>query len=289
MHIPFMQSLGLRWRLAIGYWAALFVLATFVTAAWAAMSSEVDGPNGDYFGFSGLADTFRIVTDPSFILFMVVMMGVFIGLQVLMLLPVQYPKTKKRGKPVWLAIGAASLLAATLVVAFFAAIIGVLGEYDLVDSVPIDSWWGLAGVVAVHWTLMFPLMAAFVRREQGESLTRRLSMMLFVGSIVDVAAMIPLDVMIRRKTNCYSWSTSMYSLGAAAAIGVLAMGPAVWLPISCRRRRRWFETRCAACGYDMTGGGTQCPECGTAFQALERSFAQPLTPPQEPPQAEGSS
>ncbi len=272
MKYPFMRSLGLRWRIAIAYWTVLFILATFATAAWAAVSVSVNGPQGNYFGFDGISDTFRIMTDLSFITFMVITMGVFIGLQLLMLLPVRYPRTKTRGKPVWLAIAAASLLAAILVVALIAAVVGVLGEYDLLDSIPIDSWWGVAGVVAVHWALMVPLMAAFVKRQHGESVTRKLSMLLFVGSIVDVAAMIPLDVMIRRKTDCYSWSTSMFSLGTAAAIGMLAMGPAVWLPISCRRRRRWFETRCSACGYDMTGGGTQCPECGTAFQALESTL-----------------
>ncbi len=268
------DSLRLKWRLVIAYWTLLFVAAYFATAAWLAMSGEIDGPAGDYLGLGGLANIKDVIFHRPFNIFMAVCMGAFILLQLMLVLPMRYPARAERGAPVWLAIIGAALLAAGLVVGFIAALVGALGEYGVIDSIPIDSWWGLAVVVAVHWALMIPLMAAFVKRQDNEGVTRKLSMLIFVGSIVDVAAMIPLDVMIRRKTNCYSWSTSVFSLGAATAIGLLALGPAVWLPISCQRRRRWFETRCAACGYDMTGGGDRCPECGTIFCALEASQPQ---------------
>ncbi len=268
------DSLRLKWRIVIAYWTLLFVAGYFATAGWWAMSGSVDGPAGDSLGLAGLADIKDVMVYAPFNVFMAVCMGAFILLQLMLVLPMRYPARTERGAPVWLAIGAAALLAAGLVVGFLAAVVGVLSAYDVITTFPIQTWWGLAVVVAVHWALMVPLMAAFVKREDNEGATRKLSMFIFVGSIVDVAAMIPLDVMIRRKTNCYSWSTSVFSLGAATAIGLLALGPAVWIPISCRRRRRWFETRCAACGYDMTGGGGRCPECGTTFRALEANQPQ---------------
>jgi hypothetical protein len=127
----------------------------------------------------------------------------------------------------------------------------------------------------MHWAIITPLLWFFVRRGDRESVCRRLSNALFVGSVIDVMAMVPLDVMIRGKASCYSWSTSVFGLGTAVAIGLLALGPAIWLPLTARRRRRWFEEHCSACGYDMRTGGDRCPECGTRWRAMENSCSNP--------------
>ena len=201
MQPTLINSLGLKWRIVFAYWTLLFIAAYAVIAAWWAMSGEVDGPSGDSMGLGGLANIGDVISYLPFNIFMAVCMGAFILLQAMLVMPMRYPARAERGASVWLAILSAALLAAGLVVGFIAALLGVLGEYGVIDSIPIDSWWGLAGVVAIHWALMVPLMAAFVRRRDHEGVTRKLSMLIFVGSIVDVAAMIPLDVMIRRKTS----------------------------------------------------------------------------------------
>lgn len=273
MRIGLLTALRLKWWIVGLYWLVLFCVAYVVTAAWTVMSGHVDWAGGDYLGLSGLEDLWNILTDRGFALFMVICLGAFILLQVLLLLPARYPAKAAKGVPVWLAIGSAALIAAGLVVAFFAVVAEVLNRHDLLETMPVQSWWGLALVVALHWAVMTPLVWAFVRRcDNRESVVRRLSMALFIGSVIDVAAMIPLDVMIRRKASCYSWSTSVYSLGVAAAIGLLVLGPMVWMPISARRRRRWFEEHCSACGYDMRAGGDRCPECGTKWRALEATM-----------------
>lgn len=275
MRIGLLTALRLKWWIVGLYWLVLFCVAYVVTAAWTAMSGQVDWASGDYLGLSGLEDLWDIMTEREFALFMVICTGAFILLQVLLLLPARYPAKAAKGVPVWLAIGSAALLAAGLLVAFFAVLAEVLERYGLLEDMPVQSWWGLALVVALHWAVMTPLVWAFVRRcEDRESVVRRLSMALFVGSVIDVAAMIPLDVMIRRKDSCYSWSTSVYSLGVAAAIGLLVLGPMVWMPISARRRRRWLEEHCSACGYDMRAGGERCPECGTKWRALEATMGE---------------
>jgi rubrerythrin len=52
------------------------------------------------------------------------------------------------------------------------------------------------------------------------------------------------------------------------SVGIVALGPAVLLPILSRRRKRWYAGRCDACGYDMTGtpSADRCPECGAGWR-----------------------
>lgn len=271
--------LRLKWWMLALYWLALFVVAYVVAGAWWAMSGHVDWKAGNYLGFDGLHYSFwDVLTTRDYALFMGICGAAFMLLQVLILLPARYPQKAAKGVSVWFAIIAAALLAAMLIVMYLLVVLEVLEAYDALDGLGVYSWWGLALLLALHWAIMTPLVWLFVRRCNRESLCRRISKAIFIGSVIDVMAMIPLDVMLRGKGSCYSWSTSVFGLGGAVAIGFLALGPAIWLPLTARRRRRWFEEHCSVCCYDMRSGGDRCPECGTRWRALETSFEQPASP-----------
>ncbi len=263
-----MQSLTLKWRVLVVYWLAHAVLAYAIMGAWWAMSGEVDGPSGEYFGFDGIGQTPEVWLDPGFALQMAAYVGVWVVLQLLLVLPYRAPSRSARGVPVWLSITAAALIFAGLVVGLIAAFVWMLGEYDLMDELPIDDWLGLGVVVALHWMLLTPVVAAFARKSRDrETMTRRLARAVFAGSVLDFALMIPLDVMIRRKTSCYCWSATQVTLPAAAALALLALGPMFWLPLAAKRRRRPL---CRQCGYDLSSTpGDQCPECGANPARLE--------------------
>ena len=91
---------------------------------------------------------------------------------------------------------------------------------------------------------------------------------LFLGTIVEAAAVIPLDIMIRRKTSCYCAEWTFFSLTALWSVGLLVLGPAVCLLPFGRRRKRINQGRCPACGYDRHGldDETRCPECGAGWR-----------------------
>ena len=128
-----------------------------------------------------------------------------------------------------------------------------------------EYWWaGTVATLFLGWIVATPLLLAFIRRGDQESALARIASRLFLGSVVEAGAVIPLDVMVRRKTDCYCGEGTLWTLTICWGVGTLVLGPAIWLVPLARRRKRWFAGRCEACGYDMWGcrEAARCPECG---------------------------
>ena len=112
--------------------------------------------------------------------------------------------------------------------------------------------------------------------KRHEALLGRIAATLFVGTLVEAAAIMPIDVMYRRKQDCYCFAGTFGAYALLLAAGLLTLGPAILLPVLARRRKRWYGSCCDCCGYDMTGliGASRvidrCPECGAGWRADER-------------------
>jgi hypothetical protein len=131
-----------------------------------------------------------------------------------------------------------------------------------------DAWqWPILGSIAVGWAVGTPLIWAFVRRGPRESRLARLASRLFLGTVIETVAVIPLDVMVRRKTDCYCGEGTFWSLVLCGSAGFLMLGPGVFFLLG-RRRRRWLAGRCEVCEYDMSGcmDAERCPECGAGWR-----------------------
>src|SRR5262249_16483713 len=82
-----------------------------------------------------------------------------------------------------------------------------------------------------------PLLPPVVPRRGPDDGLGRVAAWLFTGSVVEAAAVIPLDVMVRRKSNCYCGEGTLWTLTICWGIGSLALGPAIWLiPLAKRRK-----------------------------------------------------
>ncbi|MHC5002232.1 MAG: hypothetical protein ACYTJ0_03840 [Planctomycetota bacterium] len=242
------QWLRRRWQFVVLYWLVQTIAAYFfsVVLVWVFLSDALDGTLGWLAPF-GLT-------------------VVIVGLQLVFLLPIRRPAVTTRGWPILLSLAVGGLLVGVLACAFVLAAGHVLATYGLVD---LDhAALVLAGVLAGTWLVSTPLLVAFCRRGRREQVLQRVAAGIFVGTIVEAAAIIPLDALIRRREDCICATGTFVGLAICGSVGLFVFGPAVLLPLLLRHRKRWYGRRCAVCGYDMTGnrGASQCPECGSGWR-----------------------
>lgn len=251
-----MRRLGGRWLWAV-YLGAVFV-AAYVCAipVW---HIAVQGGNGSWLAALGPVPSAAVLT----------------GLNALFLMPVRKPRLAAAGPAVWVSLAIAGLLVSALVVGLAAVVITgivwLIGWYEGDTALWVFVAMG-AGLLGV-WAVATPVLYAFVRKQSRESALRRVAAGLFVGTIIESAAIIPIDVLMRRQESCYCSLPSYLTLMLCGAVGVFALGPAVFLPLLARRRKRWLLGRCERCGYDMTAHAhaERCPECGLGWRAAKRS------------------
>lgn len=202
--------------------------------------------------------------------------GVWTGLillgQLLLVLPVRRPSGRRdRGAPLALSLAVAGAGCALLLSGLILALLELGGAWGPVKDNSSAWLWAML-IPLPAWLVCTPLLAAFSRRRRREAFLSRVAAGLFLGSMVEAAAVIPLDVMIRRRTSCYCEEATFFTLMFCGTVGLFAMGPAIVLPLVARRRKRWLRGHCDWCGYDMhglrAGGGEpdRCPECGVGWK-----------------------
>ncbi len=174
----------------------------------------------------------------------------------------------RNGLPVQVSVGLCALAAATLTA-------GLVGAVWAIPRLVLDDtglervmYGTMCGVGLLAWAVATPVVWSFVRRRGAEDGLARVSSRLLMGTLVETACVIPLDVMIRRKDNCYCEEGTFWALSACWAVGLFACGPVIFLVPLSGRRKRWYAGRCDACGYDMSGcrGAERCPECGAGWK-----------------------
>lgn len=192
---------------------------------------------------------------------------VFTGLQALFVLPIRRPARSSQSASLYVSIAIAGCLIALLVAAAILAVAQVVhAEEDVFEH--FDPTMSVA-TLAVSWAVATPLLLAFVAKGPREAVLRRLSARIFIGTIIEAAAIIPLDVLVRRRNDCMCAAGTYIALIVCAAVGLFVLGPAVFLPLIARHRRRWHAGRCEVCNYDMSGckDADRCPECGAGWRS----------------------
>ena len=249
------RRMGVRWRVMAWMWLGQTVLAWVLPLV--VMQQWDDA--WDYL-WSREALVFALIAGASLAL-----------LQTLFLWPVRRPGLKRTGRSVWITMGLAAFAGVALVMGAVAS--GIEVAMTLLNAREALEWevvfWGMVVMQGVGWVTATPLLVAFARKEKQEGTLARWSARLFTGTIVEVVAIVPLDVMIRRKHDCYCAAGTFWALAICGGVGLFALGPAIYLPILMKRRKRWYGGHCEVCGYDMSGtpNAERCPECGTGWLA----------------------
>lgn len=278
---PPVRPIG-KWRLVAAWWVAQAVFIALVIPPYVALASNVDGPKGRLWGSVELSIYPEMLSERGYWLVLASTVGVIIALQLAILLPVRKPRPRlAQGWPLWVAISAAGMCGAVLAGALFAAILMIplaLG-WSWESQVNESAFPAFLGSIAITWAVGTPLLVVLVRRrlaagDSHERTLQRLSATLFKGTLIEAALIIPLDIMVRRKTDCYSGTGTFWGMTLCIGVGLITLGPAVLLPIFAHRHKPWFKDHCDACGYDLSGLATpkgesppRCPECGAGWRA----------------------
>jgi len=188
------------------------------------------------------------------------------------------PVMAPQGKPLMLTIAMAALIAAALSAGLFFAVAEVCGvfegifatlvEGDLRDQMHpfLAAWFGSLWpwvFIVIGWVIWTPLLLTFARRTPGRSRWSRWIYWLLGGTVLETLIVIPLDVMVRRRTECYCASGTLFALIISMWALLWLTGPGIVIAATSKRRRLWAETHCIACGHDKgPSPGANCPECG---------------------------
>ncbi|MGD9689090.1 MAG: hypothetical protein AB7K52_00945 [Phycisphaerales bacterium] len=257
-----------RWALVGGFWIvqALAVTVMSPLVFLVGMSSDVGG------------EWMRLLIEPEYWLVMAIALGVVTLMQAVLLWPVRRPGSSGRGWPLALSAAVAGAMGSLLLGAMVLVVADA--AWLIEEATPVE--WGMTEstlemvgrpmmwvCVGGSWLVMTPLIWVFVRRGERETALSRVASQVFMGTVIEAAAVVPIDVMIRRKQDCYCEHGTMWALVVCIGVGTVAAGPAAWLPMLARRRKRWYRHRCGACGYDMRGSlkAERCPECGCGWRA----------------------
>jgi hypothetical protein len=200
------------------------------------------------------------------------------------------------GVPLLMSVGIAAFIAAALV----GGMVSVAGDalnlcFQYLNPAAPEIDGGLiilagAGAMALSWILFTPLMLAFKGTHEPDTYISRLASRLFIGTVIEVVATIPVDIMVRKRTSCHCADGSFWALIIGLSAGFIVLGPVVVLLPLGRRFQRRSLGRCRACGFDMRGclGAPVCPECGTAWAYQGPSASPPaasLSEGNDPPRA----
>lgn len=278
-----------KWVLLTLYWllqgTILFFLQAFIYRSQADIDIDQDAqgrffgmfPDGMWGSIPNRTQIISLITDTEFIYTMLIAIALLTIAQMIFLLPVRQPGlVSSHGRSVRKSITIAGLVIGIL---FFAFIMGIAGflqdvhelniEPDFINDLPGREYTAIAIIIGFGWLVATPILIKFSKPGPKETALARLAKKLFIGTIIEIALLIPLDVMVRRSANCYCWAGTYWALTICGFVGIFALGPAVFLPILAKRRKTWYSGHCGVCGYDMVGmpDATRCPECGTGWRA----------------------
>ncbi len=142
------------------------------------------------------------------------------------------------------------------------------------NSEMLDVPWAFPGMLLMlvgSWVFWAMALLIFSRRLWPDTVLGRFVVVLFGGTILELLVVLPIDVLVRRRTDCYCATGTFFSL-CLSAIGLLWLtGPGIVFAITARRRRLARLTHCARCGHTKgPSPGPVCPECGYEWLAASR-------------------
>ena len=267
------------WRRSLIIPAALLVYAVVLSYLSTLVVSLI-GWSESGFDFRGPVSLFHHVITATFTgdwwLTFAPPVGMFIVTQIVFLVPYvrHQPIVRPDGRPLRRTILIAGLVAAVLTGGLVISVIQLQAMYFDWTPLTFDwftvGWWVYA-IIAISWAFWSVVLWFYTHRRSEDTRLSHWLGWLFAGTLIEFVAVLPIDVLVRRKTDCYCGTGTFYGL----IVGVWALlwlaGPGTVLAICRHRRARFDANHCARCGYAKgPQPGERCPECGYAWLTCKK-------------------
>jgi hypothetical protein len=262
-----------KWRLLSTWWlmqSLLLLLAMPLTVIY--LNLKFEGPVGDELS-DGVRGALRALGEREFWMWWSGLSAGLAAAQAVLMWPVRRPMPhwNGQGRSMWTTLALCGLVIGLVWAGAVLAVMDIpwlLDGYDWSVESPDVMWW-LVAPPLLGWAVATPLLARFAKGGRREDRLSRIASRLFLGTVIEAIAIVPLDVMVRRKTDCYCGRGTFWAFLVCGTAGFLSMGPAVLLPLLSRRRKRWYAGHCEICGYEKAGlpNAERCPECGAGWRS----------------------
>ena len=260
----------LIWAAGLVVYTVLLVLAGTVLLAFLTIP-----PWGDQGVFGWLPEGVNLLGDFRWWGYAFPVAAVIALTQYLFLLPVVRLRLPDgtRSKSLSWSLGVGALLAAIITAAIGLAVIELIGSMghgnfqedpwgdELFGEVWI--WPALILTLIGSWVFWTMVLLIFTRRLWADTVLGRVVVLLLGGTVVELLVVLPIDVMVQRRTDCYCAAGTFWSL-SASAVGLLWLtGPGIVFAVTMRRRGMARKTHCTSCGHSKgPSPGPVCQECG---------------------------
>jgi len=139
-------------------------------------------------------------------------------------------------------------------------------DSDMLDHAIV--WLVLLVVFTGSWVSWSFILLVFTREMWADRLLGRIVHVLLAGTIIEFIVILPIDMMVRRRTDCYCATGTFLSICFAGTALLWLAGPGAWIAITSRRHRAVRERYCERCGHaNGPTPGEHCPECGCTWMS----------------------
>ena len=216
---------------------------------------------------------FSIITDmlgdPEWWIYGGGIASISVALQAVFLIPLfdRRPPRGERPRALMLSFIIGSFVAALLMVGMALSLVELFGLlYE--ERYALDQTEDVLGILIGtlffggwgFWTLC---LIVFVRDIWSDRVLGRMVGILIAGTVLEFIVVLPIDIMVRRKTNCYCYTGTFFTLCIASATALWLTGPGIAIALLSKKHRMWRRDHCLRCGYSRgPSPGDVCPECG---------------------------
>lgn len=223
-----------------------------------------------------IKDIIDVLDDPEWWVYGGMIAAVSVALQAVFLLPMfgRQPPRGERSRSLLVSLCLGAFLTTALMVGLYFGLVNLLQllfpENPILDH---DRPWFASITLLIFlggWGFWTVCLLVYVQDIWADRILGRMVRLLLVGTALEVLLVLPIDIMVRRKTSCYCGELTFFALCIGVAAALWLSGPGIVIALLSKKQRGWRKTHCGHCGYPKGPTPSEmCPECGFDWSKMK--------------------